>query len=81
MSAKSIDEWKGEDRGFQGFGGGKKSRGEERMKKKNTEPIINSIESWIAGREKKQTNKNKERKWMLREYTKEIGKNKPICMI
>lgn len=47
------------------------------MKKKNTEPIINSIESRIAGREKK----NKERKWMLREYTKEIGKNKPTCMI
>lgn len=50
------------------------------MKKKNTEPIINSIESWIAGREKKQT-KIKQRKWMLREYTKEMGKNKPICMI
>lgn len=30
MSAKSIDEWKGGDRGFQGFGGRREGRAGEK---------------------------------------------------
>lgn len=48
---------------------GRKKRGKEREKKKNTEPIVNSTESRITGR-KKQANKES----MLRENTKEGGK-------
>lgn len=69
---------KGDDRGFQGFGGGREGRGGEKEGRKRKIQYPSSIQQKVGLQGEK---KSKERKWMLREYTKEIGKNNPKCMI
>lgn len=68
---------KEDDRRFQGFGGGREGGGGEKKGRKRK--IQNPLS--IQQQDCRERKKSKERKWIVREYTKEIGKNNPKCMI